>query len=532
MSVVISATACLVFFHRYLRVTRRRVDLLFTLTTVPIVIHCVLMFFFDNLTPAGSDPAAHPEHARYAVWYIRAAYINALWMLFFTGHFVLLYSHAHAWLRRRIVMLYLLGIPLTLNFFLPGLISPRATPAAPTSSWDSQVPWAPDAMAVAVVFGIVWTATHIYLQTLLWMQSQPGARRSRGLLPAGVIRLGLAIFALGGIVDIVMGAANFTGPATSPALFTMAMLVLGIGLGEEYRRAQQEQEALRRRFQSYVDPALVYYVLEHPDQTRFDGQTREMSILFTDLSGFTRLTESLGEGIVEIVSSFRRLMVPVIRTNRGCVGRFMGDGIMCFYGAPVDNPHHHTDAVRSALQMQKKMEEFNRKLKQRFLTPVSMRAGVSTGAVVVGDAGPEDASDYTVIGDRVNMASRLESANKHFGTRVLVSDRTAELVGSEFLLCPIGRLRLYGKTIGVMVYEPLCEIAQATEDLNRRCEMAAELVGKFQEMKFAECLVVIPKIESEFGSSMLTSIYRNRSTAYINGLPPADFAGEIILEDK
>lgn len=295
---------------------------------------------------------------------------------------------------------------------------------------------------------------------------------------------------------------------------------------------RRERTRITRRFSSYVDPALVNYVVEHSEQVRLDGQIRELSVVFTDLAGFTTLSERLQERTVPLLNDYMGRMVPVIREHNGYVNKFLGDGMMFFYGAPRENDDHASDAVATVLDMQLLMKSFNQELISDGLPEVSMRAGISSGEMVVGDAGSADASDYTVLGDTVNLAARLESANKVTGTDILINDRTATLVGERFLLRPVGRLQVVGKTQGVMVYEPLTTTEHAMDEHLRVVALSRAVVDAYQQADINGCLAAIGAAEKAIGSHKLTDLYR-RECAALKRTPPGDaFNGCIVLTEK
>jgi len=161
-----------------------------------------------------------------------------------------------------------------------------------------------------------------------------------------------------------------------------------------------------------------------------------------------------------------------------------------------------------------------------------MRCGVSTGSMVVGDSGPADASDYTVLGDTVNFASRLEGANKVTGTSVLISQRTVELLGDRYLVRPVGRLQVVGKTEGVMTCEPLAKIDDATPDQRELVAMTAEMVAAYVSRDFATCVEVADRMDAKFGPTKLATLYRRTSQRYLDEPPGPDFAGNLVLTEK
>jgi len=295
---------------------------------------------------------------------------------------------------------------------------------------------------------------------------------------------------------------------------------------------RRERARITRRFSNYVDPALVNYVIEHPEQARLDGQVRELTVVFTDLAGFTTLSEKLKERTVPLLNDYMGRMVPIIRKYHGYVNKFLGDGMMFFFGAPLENPSHAVDAVNSVLEMQQVMIPFNEELKRDGLPVVNMRVGVSSGEMVVGDAGSADASDYTVLGDTVNLSARLESANKATGTLIMMNDRTAELIGDRYLLRPIGRLQVIGKTEGVMVYEPLSAAGSATRKQERVVELSSEIFDRYVAARFEDCLAKIEAMEKELGTHKWTDLYRQQCQHHIANPPVNGFHGNIVLTSK
>ncbi|MHC4996392.1 MAG: adenylate/guanylate cyclase domain-containing protein, partial [Planctomycetota bacterium] len=298
-----------------------------------------------------------------------------------------------------------------------------------------------------------------------------------------------------------------------------------------------ERARITERFNSYVDPGLVSYVIEDPERAHLDGATKELSVVFTDLQGFTTLTEILKEKTVDLLNEYMGLMVPIIRSEdkpqhrRGYVNKFLGDGIMFFFGAPRENPHHAVDALETAIRMQQAMPAFNQSLQERDLPPVYMRVGIASGNMVVGDAGPPDASDYTVLGDNVNLAARLESANKALGTFTMVNARCVELLENKYLLRPLANLQVVGKSEGVMAYEPIALVGESTDEQKRYVVLTADMVDAYLEGRFTDCITASEKLAEEFGQSQLIGLYREACETYLEE-PPEEFAGLLTLTSK
>ena len=299
-----------------------------------------------------------------------------------------------------------------------------------------------------------------------------------------------------------------------------------------------ERRHIENRFRSYVDPALVNFVIENPEKIHLEGESRELTVVFTDLAGFTTISEKLKERVVPILNEYMGRMVSIIRDSKkpsnrqGYRNKFLGDGIMFFFGAPYHNATHAVDAVATVLNMQEAMGPFNEWLAAQNLPAVKMRAGISTGQMVVGDAGSPDASDYTVLGDDVNFGARLESANKATGTLVMVSQRTRTLCGSLFLFRPVARLQVVGKTMGLLVYEPICFHENATPEQIKYVSMTEAVIDTFTRAEFTACLERIGELDEAYGVSKLGQLYRRQCENFLAEPPGADFNGTIVLESK
>ncbi len=397
-----------------------------------------------------------------------------------------------------------------------------------------------------VIQGVV---TNAILSRQFWEMSGwrigAGITLGMGLLTTAIVALFSAWRALVLTIFLVAGYLAFNGfvlfdyfnwIVAAAAPVTAAVIVWsGLTLARSIYEAA-ERARITRRFSSYVDPAVVTAALEHPESVRLDGQVKEMTVVFTDLAGFTTLSERLRERTVGLLNQYMSLMLPIIRENHGVWNKFLGDGIMFFYNAPLDDPNHARNAVRTVLQMQDAVTGFNVQLARDGLPHVSMRAGISSGLMVVGDAGSTDpqhhASDYTVLGDEVNLGARLESANKALGSKILVSQRTFELLGDEFLLRPMGNLRVVGKTEGVQTWEAVCPRRQASEAQLQLVELSRSVVERFCAAEFDPCMNVARDFESRFGSSKFSQLYIDLSRRYLTEPPAPGFNGQIVLEEK
>jgi class 3 adenylate cyclase/CHASE2 domain-containing sensor protein len=289
---------------------------------------------------------------------------------------------------------------------------------------------------------------------------------------------------------------------------------------------------IQKRFSTYVDPALVNYLLEHPEKLHLDGELREMTVVFTDLVGFTSLAEEMREAAVRLLGEYMALMVPLIRAHHGFVSKFIGDGLMFFYGAPQNNPHHAADAVETVVEMQRAMKEFAESVKRRGLKELFMRAGVNSATMIVGDAGMETAADYTPLGDGMNLGSRLEGANKVFGTRILISGRTVFLCDGKYLVRRIANIVVKGKREAVMAHEPLGLAEKASDEQRRLVDMTNAMVDAYVAGDFKKCLDAASKLDEAFPTEKTLVVkYRELCEHYL-AHPPEQFNGTILLSEK
>jgi len=293
----------------------------------------------------------------------------------------------------------------------------------------------------------------------------------------------------------------------------------------------REKLRITRRLGSYVDPDLVGYVLESKDETIFSGQRRQTTVVFTDLEGFTRLSDKMKEAVIPILNEFMGRATVVIKKHKGFVNKFLGDGILFFFNAPKPNQSFVGDAMDSILDLQVMMKQFNAELAARDLPQLRLRVGMTTGNVIAGDAGSKERADYTVLGDYVNLAARLESANKAFGTLMLVDDTSRKSAGDRFLFRPIGLIQVVGLEEDVMTHEPLAWLQDATEEQKKLARLTTAVYDAFTAGDAAACLQAADAMDAEFNPTKLTAVYRRMCQRVLSGEDGA-LPKHIVLSEK
>ncbi|APF16898.1 adenylate/guanylate cyclase with TPR repeats [Caldithrix abyssi DSM 13497] len=241
-------------------------------------------------------------------------------------------------------------------------------------------------------------------------------------------------------------------PITTPVLVILFSFISQISY--QYILSQQEKRMLRGVFSHYVPEKLIQEIIAHPEKLALGGEEREVTVLFSDIAGFTTLSEHMKPAeLVTQLNEYLTAMTNVILRHDGIIDKFEGDAIMAEFGVPVHFEGHQKAACLAALEMQQELKKLNRKWQQAHKPLFEVRIGINTGIVIVGNMGSEKVFDYTVIGDHVNLGARLEGANKAYKTKIMVSNFTYEAVKEDFIFRPLDLIRVKGKTKPVQVYE-------------------------------------------------------------------------------
>ena len=227
------------------------------------------------------------------------------------------------------------------------------------------------------------------------------------------------------------------------------------GVGYQYFVEGREKRKMKKLFGQYVSKDVYEQLVANPSLARLGGQRREMTVLFSDIRGFTTVTErGQPEEIVHMLNEYFTKMVDVVFKHGGTLDKFVGDMVMALFGAPLADPHHVDHAVEAALEMIVELGKLNEHWKaQGRFAELDIGIGINTGPMIAGNIGSEAIMSYTVIGDAVNLGSRLESLNKQYGTRIIISDATRERLTGRYRFRPLGDVVVKGKTQPVAIFE-------------------------------------------------------------------------------
>jgi adenylate cyclase len=234
----------------------------------------------------------------------------------------------------------------------------------------------------------------------------------------------------------------------------VSTILLSYISGQTYITLKERKERLQIKsmLDSYVSPEVVNILLKNPEKLNLGGEDRDVTIMFSDIRGFTSLSEGMSpQDLVSLINNYLSRMTDIIMENRGTVDKYIGDAIMAFWGAPLDDPEHPYRACKAALEMLEALKEINDTLPEN--RKIDIGIGINTGIATIGNMGSTKKKNYTAMGDTVNLASRLEGVNKVFHTRIIISEYTYERVKDRLLCRQLDVIRVKGKTIPVKIYE-------------------------------------------------------------------------------
>lgn len=265
-----------------------------------------------------------------------------------------------------------------------------------------------------------------------------------------------AVVALGAVVAVntwIFDAGQLVLPLASGLIMVALLFVLNMAYGFFVEARGKRQ--ITGLFGQYVPPALVDEMSKDPERFSMEGESREMTVLFSDVRGFTTISEGLDpKALSELMNEFLTPLTEVIYRHRGTIDKYMGDCIMAFWGAPLPDPNHARNAILAGLEMQQALRELQPKFRARNWPEIHIGVGINTGRMSVGNMGSRIRLAYTVMGDAVNLASRLEGITKEYGADIIVGEATCKAV-PEVVFVEVDRVRVKGKDVAVAIYEPL-----------------------------------------------------------------------------
>jgi len=300
--------------------------------------------------------------------------------------------------------------------------------------------------------------------------------------------------------------------------------------------ANREKAFLHSAFSRYLSPQVINEIIANPAKLNLGGEKREMTAIFTDIQGFSTISEKLDPvQLVRLLNRYLTTMSDIIMENIGTVDKYEGDAIIAFFGAPLPRSDHAALACRSALAMKKAEARLNKIFREEGLSPVPLftRIGINSGEMVVGNMGAENKMDYTIMGNAVNLTARLEGVNKQYQTGgILISEYTHKQAGAEFVSRKLDRIRVVGIHTPFRLYELLRLESEADDALRSRLAAWDKAVALFEERRFAEAEKIFIALNTQYNNDRTAKMYAKRCAAYKNNPPPEDWDGVNNLTEK
>lgn len=316
-------------------------------------------------------------------------------------------------------------------------------------------------------------------------------------------------------------------------LFSVLLLILMLTvfyISRGFFQENKKRRQVKAIFDQYVPPAHIDRILLDPASVTLDGEKKELSVMFSDIRGFTSISETMTAG--ELKQWLNQFFSPITRSilqADGTIDKYVGDMVMAFWGAPLDEPKHANKAVKAAFSMLQQLDELNRLFKQQHKPEAQIGIGINSGEMNVGDMGSDFRRSYTVIGDAVNLGSRLEGLTKFYGVDILVSEST-RLQAQDFSYLLIDKVKVKGKAEPVTIYAPLA--ASLSKETQNACEQFNRILTYYFTRQFSEALAELGKLNPAFNNQHLVELYKQRFEYFLQHPPSDNWDGSFIHTSK
>lgn len=301
----------------------------------------------------------------------------------------------------------------------------------------------------------------------------------------------------------------------------------------ELGRSFETMRAGLRSFRKYVPAELVRQLVQSGIEAKPGGHRDVLTIFFADIAGFTTVAESLApEALTQWLGEYLDAMTTIVLQEDGTVDKYIGDAVMAFWGAPKPYGDHAYAACRTALLCQRKMAELQKVWSQRGLPPVACRIGVNTGAAMVGNVGSNERLEYTALGDAVNLASRLEGANKFYGTLILIGDTTRQIAANRIIARPVDKLSVKGKRDGVVVHELLALRFECDDTTRKLADVHAQAFERYLAGDFSTASELCDQVLALRPSDGPAEVLKMRCRSYLAHPPRGEWSGVFRADEK
>ena len=350
------------------------------------------------------------------------------------------------------------------------------------------------------------------------------------LSPFKATLLGGFILFLLGSLNFFLWHANLVMPLACVLLLVALLYAFNMSWG--YFVESKTKRQFTELFGQYVPPELVDEMAKNPEGYSMSGRKADLTVLFSDVRGFTTISEALEpDQLAALMNEYLGAMTKVIRNRRGTLDKYIGDAIMAFWGAPVENPDHARFAVLTAIEMQVEMQELNKRLMAKGWPEMRIGVGVNTGPMTVGDMGSPVRKAYTVMGDAVNLGSRLEGITKQYGVGIIIGEGTKDQLGKDFVLRELDRVRVKGKAEPVGIYEPLGLVEQVDPAVIEQVKMWNQTLHAYRAQDWDRAEMLLLNL-TRSRPNYLYDLYAKRIHSYREDPPGDDWDGVTTFATK
>jgi adenylate cyclase len=300
-----------------------------------------------------------------------------------------------------------------------------------------------------------------------------------------------------------------------------------------YIFGSRRRKEMKSVFGQYVPPECIDSMLQKSGDFGLEGETKDLSVLFADIRGFTTISEGMSATDLKVfLNSYLGHMTEIIFEMKGTIDKYVGDMIMAFWGAPVNDPQHPEHAVLTAFEMQKRLDTVNQEFHKDNLPEIRIGIGINSGTMNVGDMGSKFRRAYTVLGDAVNLGSRLESITKYYHVKILVGENTYEKTKHLIVYRQIDRVKVKGKLTGINIYEPIGVKGAIGNEILSNLEIHKRALDAYTQKRWDEAETLFKQLKEVELNKELYDLYLSRISEYKVNPPPEDWDGTYTLDSK
>ncbi|MCX7169047.1 MAG: adenylate/guanylate cyclase domain-containing protein, partial [Proteobacteria bacterium] len=345
---------------------------------------------------------------------------------------------------------------------------------------------------------------------------------------ASLVAMLVLLFVLG--VNFAFWQNNLVLPVAAGLLLVFTLYALNMSWG--YFVESRSKRQFTELFGQYVPPELVDEMAKNPEGYSMEGRKAELTVLFSDIRGFTTISEGLQpDQLAALMNEYLGAMTQVVRHQRGTLDKYIGDAIMAFWGAPMSDAEHARHAVLTALEMQTELKVLNKTLVAKGWPELKIGVGVNTGTMTVGDMGSRVRKSYTVMGDAVNLGSRLEGITKQYGVGIIVGETTRELLKQSFVFRELDRVRVKGKAEPIGIYEPLGVAGEVDKAVLEELKLWNQALRYYRAQDWDQAEVALLNL-SRLAPGYLYDLYAKRIGQYRKQAPGEGWDGVTTFETK